>query len=62
MSTAPEIIVARHMNIPCFAISVITDLGVTGKIQRVTHEEIQKVSEVSEPKLTLIIKELINNL
>jgi purine-nucleoside phosphorylase len=59
MSTAPEVIVARHMEIPCFAISVITDLGVPGKIQKVTHEEIQKVSEVAEPKLTLIIKALI---
>ena len=28
MSTAPEVIVARHMGIPCFAISVITDIGV----------------------------------
>ena len=56
MSTAPEVIVARHMEIPCFAMSVITDLGVEGKIKKVTHEEIQKVSEVAEPKLTLIIK------
>ena len=59
MSTAPEGIVARHMDIPCFAMSVITDLGVPGKIKKVTHEEIQAVSEVAEPKLTLIIKELI---
>jgi len=62
MSTAPEVIVARHMDIPCFAMSVITDLGVEGKIQKVTHEEIQKVSEVAEPKLTLIIKELISKI
>ena len=62
MSTAPEVIVARHMNIPCFAMSVITDLGVPGKIQKVTHEEIQKVSELAEPKLTLIIKELISKI
>ena len=62
MSTAPEIIVARHMEIPCFAMSVITDLGVEGKIKKVTHEEIQKVSEVAEPKLTLIIKELISKI
>ncbi|MBT4478801.1 MAG: purine-nucleoside phosphorylase [Flavobacteriales bacterium] len=62
MSTAPEVIVARHMNIPCFAMSVITDLGVPGKIQKVTHEEIQKVSEVAEPKLSLIIKELISKI
>jgi purine-nucleoside phosphorylase len=62
MSTAPEVIVARHMGIPCFAMSVITDLGVPGKIQKVTHEEIQKVSEVAEPKLTLIIKQLISKI
>ena len=62
MSTAPEVIVARHMGIPCFAISVITDLGVPGKIQKVTHQEIQKVSEVAEPKLTLIIKQLISKI
>tara|TARA_B110000003_G_scaffold276269_1_gene321857 strand:+ start:2405 stop:3214 length:810 start_codon:yes stop_codon:yes gene_type:complete len=59
MSTAPEVIVACHMDIPCFAMSVITDLGVPGKIKKVTHAEIQAVSEVAEPKLTLIIKELI---
>ena len=62
MSTAPEVIVARHMGIPCFAMSVITDLGVPGKIQKVTHQEIQKVSEVAEPKLTLIIKQLISKI
>ena len=62
MSTAPEVIVARHMNIPCFAMSVITDLGVPGKIKKVTHEEIQKVSENAEPKLTLIIKNLISKI
>ncbi|MDA0889603.1 MAG: purine-nucleoside phosphorylase [Bacteroidetes bacterium] len=59
MSTAPEVIVARHMDIPCFAMSVITDLGVPGKIQKVSHSEIQKIAEIAEPKLTLIIKELI---
>ena len=62
MSTAPEVIIARHMDISCFAISVITDLGVPGKIKKVTHKEIQKVSEVAEPKLTLIIKELISKI
>ena len=62
MSTAPEVIVARHMDIPCFAMSVITDLGVPGKIKKVTHAEIQQISEVAEPKLTLIIKELIANI
>ncbi|PKP18986.1 MAG: purine-nucleoside phosphorylase [Bacteroidetes bacterium HGW-Bacteroidetes-21] len=40
MSTVPEVIIARHSGIPCFAISIITDLGVPGKIVEVSHEEI----------------------
>lgn len=62
MSTAPEVIVAHHMSIKCFAISVITDLGVKGKIKKVTHKEIQEIAEIAEPRLTLIMKELIQNL
>ena len=62
MSTVPEIIAARHMNIPCFAVSVITDLGVPGKIKKVTHEDVQSVAESTEPKLTIIIKELISKI
>ena len=61
MSTTPEVIVARHMNLPCFAISVITDLGVPGKIEEVSHEKIQKIAEKTEPLLTLIFKKLIEN-
>ena len=62
MSTVPEIIVARHMNLPCFAMSIITDLGVEGKIVEVTHEDVQQVAAQSEKKMTLIMKELIKEL
>ncbi|MCW3084455.1 MAG: purine nucleoside phosphorylase inosine and guanosine-specific [Bacteroidetes bacterium] len=62
MSTVPEVIVARHMNIPCFAISIITDLGVEGKIVEVTHEEVQHVAALAEKKMTLIMKELMKEL
>jgi purine-nucleoside phosphorylase len=62
MSTVPEVIAARHMQMSCFAISVITDLGVPGKIQKVTHEDVQNVAEQAEPKLTQIIKELVSKI
>ncbi|MBQ4278776.1 MAG: purine-nucleoside phosphorylase [Rikenellaceae bacterium] len=39
MSTTPEVIAARHMNIPVFAVSVITNMGLAGL--RSTHEEVQ---------------------
>ncbi len=59
MSTIPEVIVARQMGIPCFAISIITDLGVSGKIVEVTHKDVLEIASHVEPKATLIIKELI---
>lgn len=59
MSTVPEIIAARHMGLPCFAISIITDLGVKGKIVKVTHQEVQAVANIAEPKMSLIMKQLV---
>lgn len=59
MSTIPENLVARQMAIPCFAISVITDLGIEGKIRKVTVEEVIQAAMKAEPNMTLIMKELI---
>ena len=59
MSTVPEVIVARHMDIPCFAISIITDLGVPGKIKKVSVQDVIDVASRQEPKMTEIMKELI---
>lgn len=62
MSTVPEIIVARHMGLTCFAISIITDLGVPGKIVKVSLEDVKSVAARAEPQMTRIIKELIGSL
>ena len=62
MSTVPEVIVARHMSIPCFAISIITDLGVEGKIVEVSVEDVIAVANEAEPKMTTIMKQLIAGL
>lgn len=59
MSTVPEVIVARHMEIPCFAVSIITDLGVKGKITKVSLQDVIAVANRQEPKMTRILKELI---
>jgi purine-nucleoside phosphorylase len=59
MSTVPEVIVARHMDIPCFAISIVTDLGVPGKIEKVSVQDVINVASKQEPKMTIIMKELI---
>ena len=60
MSTIPEVIVANHCGIQVFGISVITDLGVEGKIVEVTHEDVQKAADAAQPLMTTIMRELIN--
>ncbi len=60
MSTVPEVIVARHMDIPCFAISIVTDLGVPGMIQETSLQDVIEVANRQEPKMTIIMKELIS--
>ncbi len=62
MSTVPEVIVARHMDMKCLAFSVITDSGVPGEIVEITHEEVQKAAAQAEPKLTTIIRGVLAKL
>jgi purine-nucleoside phosphorylase len=62
MSTVPEIIIARQMAMRCFAISIITDLGIPGKIKEVSLDDVLKAAAKAEPKITLIIKKLIENI
>ncbi len=62
MSTVPEVIVARHMNMNVFGISIITDSGVPGEIVEVSHEEVQEVAMKAEPKMTLLMKKLIESI
>ena len=60
MSTVPEVIVARQMGMQCFAISIITDLGIPGKIVEITHREVLNVAEQSEPQISFLFKSIIS--
>lgn len=62
MSTVPEVIVANHAKIKVLAFSIITDLGVIGKIVEVTHAEVQEAAKIAQPKMTFIIREVIKHL
>jgi purine-nucleoside phosphorylase len=62
MSTTPEVIIARHMKLPCFAVSVITDLGVEGKIEYTTHQSVQEEAAKTESRMTILMEDLIKSL
>ncbi len=59
MSTVPEVIVARQMNIPVFGVSVITDMCIPETLQVAEITKIIANAAKAEPTMTLIFKELI---
>ncbi len=59
MSTVQEAIVANHMGLQVFAISVVTDVGLGGEENKITHEEVLEAARHAEPKLATIFKELV---
>lgn len=59
MSTVAEVIVARHMNLETFGISVITDIGDEDNIDSISHDEVLEAAQNAEPRVRQLIKELI---
>lgn len=61
MSTVPEVIVARHMDLEAFGISVIADMGNEESIGTISHDEVLEAAKGAEPKVRILIRELILN-
>ena len=60
MSTVPEIIVANHMGMKCFAVSVITDLCYPEALKPCSIEHILKAAADAEPRMTKVFKRMIS--
>jgi len=55
MSTVPEVIMARHRGIEVFALSVITDLGIIGRVEKASHEEVLAAAAAAGPQMVELI-------
>ncbi len=63
MSTIPEVLVARHMNLAVFVLSVVTNKCFPLEaIRETTLEEVIATASSAEPKMRLIVKELLKDL
>jgi len=62
MSTVPEVIVAKQLNLPCAAISVLTDECDPKNLQPVNIAEIIAIAGKAEPKMIALFKKVIENL
>jgi purine-nucleoside phosphorylase len=61
MSTVPEVIIAKHMAMRVFCISVITDLGGPEIAFPVSHEEVLNAANKAMPKIITLVKGLIGS-
>lgn len=62
MSTIPEVIVARHMDMKVFAISAITDLCSPGNVKKISIAEVLAAAALAEPGMGVIIQELVRRI
>ncbi len=62
MSTVPENIVAIHMGMKVFGVSIMTDECFPDSLKPVTLEEVIAVANQAEPKMTAIMKELVRRM
>ena len=60
MSTVPEVIVAVHAGLRVFAACIITDRCLPDALEPAILEEIIKVANEAEPKLTRVVTRLIS--
>jgi len=59
MSTVQECIVANHMGLPVFAMSVITDIGIRDDQNKITHEEVLEAAKAAEPQFAAVFREMV---
>jgi purine-nucleoside phosphorylase len=62
MSTVPEVIVARHGDMKVFAISVITDIGVSDVPVTITHEEVLEAAHHAAPKMAALVAAMVHKM
>ena len=60
MSTVPEVIVARHMSVPVFGVSVITNCGLSDEVG--DHEDVQRQGRKAGVRMAVLFREMIKNL
>jgi purine-nucleoside phosphorylase len=62
MSTIPETIVAKQIGLETIGFSILTDECYPECLQPVTLEEIIAIANTAEPKLTLLVKKLVEKM
>ncbi|MCB0535037.1 MAG: purine-nucleoside phosphorylase [Lewinellaceae bacterium] len=61
MSSVPEVLVARHMNLPVLMLSLVTNVAFPpGVIKETSVEDVIALAGAAEPKLRSLVRDLLN--
>ncbi len=60
MSTIPEVLAARHMGLPVFAVSVVTNVAIPGKFTENTHQDVQIAANKAAANMASLFKGVIS--
>jgi purine-nucleoside phosphorylase len=62
MSTAPEVIVARHMGMRVLGISLITNTATGDDTENVNHTEVLTAAEAARPKFVALVRGILGQI
>ena len=60
LATVPEVMLARHMSVPVFGISVITNCGLSDEVG--DHEDVQRQGRQAGTRMAVLFKRMIRSL
>jgi purine-nucleoside phosphorylase len=62
MSTLPEVVAARHLDMRVAAFSIVTDMCIPETLEEASLERIIATAGAAEPKLTAVVKAMLQRL
>ncbi len=62
MSTAPEVVVARHMGMRVLGISLVTNTATGDDTEEVTHTEVLAAADAARPKFAALVRGVLEGI
>ncbi len=62
MSTAPEVVVARHMGMRVLGISLITNMATGDDTEEVNHAEVLTAADAARPKFATLVRGILGGM
>ncbi len=62
MSTAPEVVVARHMGMRVLGISLITNMATGDDTEEVNHAEVLTAADAARPKFATLVRGILEEM